>query len=337
MQSKVIEQLQVSCILADYYLSHMRLGGCFKLIYTVTFNPAIDYVVDVPNLELGITNRTKSDDIQIGGKGINVSVILGNLGIKNVALGFLAGFTGEYIQKELQKLDVLTDFVMLKDGLTRINVKVKSMQETEINGNGPVISDTALDKLFEKLSNLEKGDVLVLAGSIPKTLPNDIYEQILTKLAGRGIHFVVDATGDLLCNVLKYKPFLIKPNNFELGEIFGIEIKTNADTIYYARELQMRGAQNVLVSLGKKGAVLVDANGKVHEQPAVNGKVLNTVGAGDSMVAGFLAGYLDTGDYSEAFKLGLACGSATAFSKSLATKQEIQQILMLGSRDITKN
>ncbi len=297
------------------------------MIYTVTFNPAIDYVVKVPDLKLGSVNRTESDDVQIGGKGINVSVILNNLGVRNIALGFIAGFTGEEIKNKLDKKGVKTDFIELNKGITRINVKIKANVETEINGTGPNIPQSAVEELFGKLSALNNGDILILAGSIPKSMPNDIYEKIMERLSDKGIQFVVDATKDLLCNVLKYKPFLIKPNNFELEEIFDVKLHTDNDIIYYAKKLQEKGARNVLVSMGGKGAILIDENGKDYKMDPINGNVKNTVGAGDSMVAGFVAGYIEKNDYSYALKLGSASGSATAFSLNLATKQEIMDIL----------
>ena len=297
------------------------------MIYTVTFNPAIDYVVKVPDLKLGSVNRTETDDVQLGGKGINVSVILNNLGVKNIALGFVAGFTGEKIKNALEKEGVKTDFIELNKGLTRINVKIKADEETEINGTGPDIPQSAVDELFEKLSALKNGDILILAGSIPKSMPDDIYEKIMERLSDKGIQFVVDATKDLLCNVLRYKPFLVKPNNFELEEIFNVKLDTDNDITTYAKKLQEKGARNVLVSMGGKGAILIDENGKDYKMDAVKGNVKNTVGAGDSMVAGFVAGFIEKNDYSYALKLGSASGSATAFSLNLATKQEIMDIL----------
>ena len=297
------------------------------MIYTVTFNPAIDYVVKVPDLKLGSVNRTETDDVQLGGKGINVSVILNNLGVKNIALGFVAGFTGEKIKNALEKEGVKTDFIELNKGLTRINVKIKADEETEINGTGPDIPQSAVDELFEKLSALKSGDILILAGSIPKSMPDDIYEKIMERLSDKGIQFVVDATKDLLCNVLRYKPFLVKPNNFELEEIFNVKLDTDNDITTYAKKLQEKGARNVLVSMGGKGAILIDENGKDYKMDAVKGNVKNTVGAGDSMVAGFVAGFIEKNDYSYALKLGSASGSATAFSLNLATKQEIMDIL----------
>lgn len=297
------------------------------MIYTVTFNPAIDYVVKVPDLKLGSVNRTESDDVQLGGKGINVSVILNNLGVRNIALGFIAGFTGEKIKNKLEEEGIKTDFIELNKGLTRINVKIKANVETEINGTGPDIPQSAVDELFEKLSALKRGDMLILAGSIPKSMPDDIYEKIMERLSNKGIQFVVDATKDLLCNVLRYKPFLVKPNNFELEEIFDVKLDTDIDIIYYAKKLQEKGARNVLVSMGGKGAILIDENGKDYKMDPIKGDVKNTVGAGDSMVAGFVAGYIEKNDYNYALKFGSASGSATAFSLNLATKQEIMDIL----------
>ncbi|MDD6488782.1 MAG: 1-phosphofructokinase [Clostridia bacterium] len=297
------------------------------MIYTVTFNPAIDYVVSVENLIAGTVNRTKSEKLYYGGKGINVSLILNRLGIENIAYGFLAGFTGEEIEKGLREQGVKTDFITLKDGLSRINVKIMSSYETEINGQGPDIPQNAIDDLFGKLNTIKSGDTLVLAGSIPQTLPSDIYETILNRLSGKGIRFVVDATGDLLLNVLKYHPFLIKPNNFELGELFGRHIKTKDEIISCAKELQNKGAENVLVSLGGNGAILVSADGQIYRIKAVSGKVRNTVGSGDSMVAGFIAGYIKTNDYKYALELGSAAGTATAFSDDLATYDEIMENL----------
>lgn len=297
------------------------------MIYTVTFNPAIDYVVHVDELQVGNINRCDRETAFFGGKGINVSLILKNLGIKSTALGFVAGFTGDAIERGIEQDGINTDFVHLKSGLTRINVKIRSNEETDINAQGPDIDNDAIDSLFGKLDRLESGDILVLAGSCPKTLPSDIYERIMERLSDRGIHFVVDATRDLLVNSLKFKPFLIKPNNDELGEIFKVKINDEKTAAEYARKLQQKGAVNVLVSMGGKGAVLVDENGDEHYKPAINGKVVNTVGAGDSMVAGFIAGYHTEKDYDYALKLGTAAGGATAFSEGLANKELILKLL----------
>ena len=297
------------------------------MIYTVTFNPALDYIVNMDNLKLGETNRSTSEMILSGGKGINVSIVLKNLGFNNVALGFVAGFTGEEIENGTKKLGITTDFIHLKEGLSRINVKLKANEETEVNGTGPIISENELNALYGKLENLKKDDILVLAGSVPNTLPQDIYEKIMEMLQDKGIKIVVDATKDLLLNVLKYKPFLIKPNNHELSEIFGVEIKTEQEIIDYAKKLQDKGARNVLVSRAGDGAILIAENGDIYKSPAPKGKVVNSVGAGDSMVAGFIAGYLKNNSYEEAFKTGVASGSASAFSKYLAKKEEIIEIL----------
>lgn len=297
------------------------------MVYTVTFNPALDYVVRMGDFRAGETNRTESDELQWGGKGINVSTVLRNLGVDNVALGFLAGFTGQALDQGLQKAGIATDFIWLPEGLTRINVKIKAGQETEINGVGPGIPAAALEELFAKLDRLQKGDVLVLAGSIPASLPDDVYQRILARLEGRDILTVVDATRDLLCAVLPYRPFLIKPNNHELGEIFGRVLTTDQEIEDCARRLQERGARNVLVSMAGAGSLLLDETGAVHRLGVPQGKVVNSVGAGDSMVAGFLAGWLEHRDYAMAHKLGAATGSATAFSEGLATREQVRELL----------
>ena len=297
------------------------------MIYTVTFNPALDYLMYVSELQSEDINRTEKEQLFYGGKGINVSVILTRLGVKNKALGFLAGFSGHQLENMLNADSIENDFVYLKKGYTRINVKIKSKKETDINACGPEITADDIQELFKKIENLEKDDCLVLAGSIPKSLPDNIYEKILDKLNGKGIDFVVDATGDLLKNVLKYKPFMIKPNHHELGEIFSTEIKTLDEIKKYGKMLQDMGARNVLISRGKDGAALLDENGEIHTMGNVPGKIVSSVGCGDSMVAGFLAGYYQTKDYAYALKLGSACGNATAFSSSLATKEEIEKML----------
>ena len=296
------------------------------MVYTVTFNPAIDYVIRTDELVVGMTNRSKSEEMYVGGKGINVSMVLAELGIRSKALGFVAGFTGRAIEDGAREKGVETDFVHLESGCSRINVKIKSGEETELNCQGPLISDKAIEELFGKLDKLEDGDVLVLAGSIPGTLPSDIYEKILARLSDRKIKTVVDATKDLLLNVLKYKPFLIKPNNHELGEMFGVELKTEAEIISYAKKLREMGAVNVLISMAGDGAILVDEYGNVHKCGVCKGTVKNSVGAGDSMVAGFIAGS-EKGDYEYALKLGTATGGATAFSDELAKKDEIYELL----------
>lgn len=296
------------------------------MVYTVTFNPAVDYIVHTKQLIAGATNRSDSEEIYFGGKGINVSIVLSELGIKSKALGFVAGFTGEAIENGVAEKGIDADFVHLNEGFSRINVKIKSGEETELNGQGPKITDEAIRELYAKLDEIQDGDTLVLAGSIPSSLPADIYERILERLSGKKIRAVVDATKDLLLNVLKYRPFLIKPNNFELGEIFGVEMKSTEDIVKYAGKLKEMGAQNVLVSMAGDGAVLLDENGKTHVCGVCSGKVKNSVGAGDSMVAGFVAG-CEKGDYEYALKLGTASGGATAFSEGLAEKDRIYELL----------
>ncbi len=289
-----------------------------EMIYTVTFNPSLDYVVQVEHFQGDTVNRTSEEHVYPGGKGNNVAVIASNLGMKSRALGFKAGFTGAAMEQMLQEFGCDTDFIALEEGVTRINVKVKSDDEFEINGQGPRIPDEKIRQLYEKLDALESGDVLVLSGSIPNTLPDDMYERIMERLAGTGVRISVDATKDLLMNVLKYHPFLIKPNNHELGEMFGVTLESDDEIAEYARKLQEMGARNVLVSMAGDGAILVTEDGSVLKQLPPAGEVVNSVGAGDSMVAGFLAGYLKTGSYEEALKLGTAAGSATAFTSWLA-------------------
>lgn len=298
------------------------------MIYTVTFNPAIDYVVrlDAP-LEVGTVNRAAGEDCVLGGKGINVSGVLAQLGCESTALGFVAGETGAWLERGLAAQGIRTDFVRLKEGMTRINVKIKAQAETELNGAGPAIPVQAQQELEQKLDALQAGDVLVLAGSIPASLGQDTYERLLARLEGRGVLAVVDATRDLLVNVLQYHPFLIKPNNHELSEIVGETLTTPEQIAQAARTLQQKGARNVLVSMAGDGALLVTENGGVHRIGVPQGKVINSVGAGDSMVAGFVAGWMQTGDYVYALRLGTACGSATAFSLGLATREKIEQLL----------
>lgn len=297
------------------------------MIYTVTFNPAIDYVMNVPGLVPGEVNRSKEEYVFFGGKGINVSLVLRELGRDSTALGFIAGFTGDAIRRGVEDAGVKSDFIRLENGLSRINVKIKASTETDLNGKGPDISEKDLQSLFEKLDTLKNGDILVLAGSIPPDLPENIYETILARLSDKNITFVVDATGDLLKNVLVYKPFLIKPNHHELGEIFGKTLKNTDEIAHYAKKMQKMGARNVLVSMAANGALLVDETDRVHIIGTAKGKAVNSVGAGDSMVAGFLAGYLEKNDYSYALALGSAAGSATAFSEGLANKELIFRLL----------
>lgn len=297
------------------------------MVYTVTFNPALDYVVQVGDVKLGEINRTIKESIFCGGKGINVSIVLKAFDVTSVALGFIAGFTGKEIEEQVNQAGVATDFVELAKGQSRINVKVRSRTETELNAQGPRIEESELQILYHKIEQLKDGDTLVLAGSIPNSLPSDIYERILQLNEHKNIRIIVDATRDLLKNVLRFQPFLIKPNHHELAELFGVTITTTKEIIHYAKELQRLGAQNVIVSMAGEGAVLIDEFGKVHTMGVPKGVVINSVGAGDSMVAGFLAGYMKYTDYRMALKLGTAAGSATAFSEGLATKEHIAQLL----------
>ena len=296
------------------------------MIYTVTFNPSLDYIVAVEDFKLGLTNRTSSELMLPGGKGINVSTVLMNLGIENTALGFTAGFVGDEIVRRLEEMGVKSDFIKISEGVSRINLKLKSIDGTEINGMGPEISTDKVQELMDRLDSLGEGDVLFLAGSIPSSMPDDMYEKIMARLDGKGVMIVVDATKDLLMNVLKYHPFLVKPNNHELGEIFGVELKTREDVVPYGRKLQEKGAANVLISMAGEGAVLIAGNGEVFMEPAPEGKLINGVGAGDSMVAGFMAGWMEKKDYEHAFHMGISAGSASAFSENLATREEIEKV-----------
>lgn len=296
------------------------------MIYTVTFNPSLDYIVSIDNFQMGKTNRTTSELMLPGGKGLNVSTVLHNLGIENTAIGFAAGFVGEELKRLAREVGYHCYFIDVPNGVSRINVKMKDFDGTEINGMGPVIDAATLEQLMNKLETLQEGDTLVLAGSIPSSMPADIYRDILKMLDGRGVRFVVDATKALLLNVLTYHPFLIKPNNHELGEIFGVELNTKDEVVPYAKKLQEMGACNVLVSMAGEGAVLVDENENVYPLDAPKGTLVNAVGAGDSMVAGFIAGWEEKKDYAHAFKMAVASGSASAFSELLATREEIKAL-----------
>ena len=297
------------------------------MIYTVTFNPSLDYIVTVNDFMTGIVNRTSKEIIFPGGKGINVSMVLKNLGCENTALGFMAGFTGREIIRLLEEKGISTDFIHVAEGTSRINVKLRAQKETEINGQGPAIASADIKKLYEKLDSLQDGDILVLAGSIPYTMPDDMYQRILERIQGRGVLTVVDATRDLLVKVLPYHPFLVKPNNYELGEIFGVKLSTREEVVPYGKKLQEMGAQNVLISMAGEGAVLIAADGQSMGAPAPKGTLVNGVGAGDSMVAGFLTGWMEKKDYVHAFHMGIAAGSASAFSENLATREEVLQVL----------
>lgn len=299
------------------------------MIYTVTFNPSLDYIVATDSLILGKVNRTVSELILSGGKGVNVSIVLNNLNVKNRALGFIAGFTGTEIENGLKKLGCCCDFITIEKGFSRINIKIKAKEETELNGMGPEISQKELNQLFEKLDCLQSQDILILAGSVPNSLPQNIYEKIMERLQNKNIKIIVDATKDLLINVMKYQPFLVKPNTHELGELFHTTLNTEEDIIFYGKKLQQmaNGNVNVLVSRAGEGAILIGTDDNIYKSPAPKGTLINSVGAGDSMVAGFIAGYLKNHSLEEAFYMGVATGSASAFSKYLATKEEVEAVL----------
>ena len=297
------------------------------MIYTVTFNPSLDYIVRVNSFKPGAINRTFYENILPGGKGINVSIVLSNLGHKSVALGFMAGFTGDDIAELMKGFGCGVDLIRVKEGFSRINVKLKSDEETEINGQGPLITAEDIGKLYEKLDRLAAGDILVISGSVPGSLPRDVYERITQRLEGKGIRIVVDAEKDLLIGTLRFRPWLVKPNERELGEIYGVTLRTQEEVIPYAKKLQEEGARNVLISMAGEGAVFIAESREVFRSPAPRGILVNSVGAGDSMVAGFIGGYLETGDYREAFRMGIAAGSASAFSPDLATRPEVEALL----------
>ena len=299
----------------------------YKVIYTVTFNPSLDYIVSVKDFRPGMTNRTSSELMLAGGKGINVSIVLGNLGIKSTALGFIAGFTGDEIVRRLHNSGINSEFIKINDGISRINIKLKSIDGTEINGQGPHIDSSHIEQLMNRLRRLESGDVLVLAGSIPAGISDNIYKDIMDMLKDKGVQIVVDATSRLLTNVLEYKPFFIKPNQHELGDIFNVTLNTQEKVIPYALELKKMGAVNVCVSMGGKGAILVADDGNVYKAKAPDGILKNSVGAGDSLVAGFLSGWIEKKDYEYAFRKGVATGSASAFSERLATVREVNMLI----------
>lgn len=299
----------------------------YKVIYTVTFNPSLDYIVSVKDFRPGMTNRTSSELMLAGGKGINVSIVLGNLGIKSTALGFIAGFTGDEIVRRLHNGGINSEFIKINDGISRINIKLKSIDGTEINGQGPHIDSSHIEQLMNRLRRLESGDVLVLAGSIPAGISDNIYKDIMDMLKDKGVQIVVDATSRLLTNVLEYNPFFIKPNQHELGDIFNVTLNTQEEVIPYALELKKMGAVNVCVSMGGKGAILVADDGNVYKAKAPDGILKNSVGAGDSLVAGFLSGWIEKKDYEYAFRKGVATGSASAFSEKLATNGEVNDLI----------
>lgn len=296
------------------------------MIYTLTCNPSVDYVVQMAEFCPGMVNRSQGEQTFSGGKGINVTVILKNLGIPNRALGFLAGFTGDFIEQDLREQGCQTEFVRLAKGFSRINVKIKGQEESEINGGGPAVDQEAMEALFEKINGLQKGDMLIISGSIPPSLPKDLYEKILGLLDERGVYAVVDTAGEALMKTLRYEPFLIKPNRQELEELAGSRLFTREEIVAQGRRLQEMGAQNVLISMAAEGAVLLTSDGKVFFGEAPRGTVRNSVGAGDSMVGGFVAGWLKTGSYQAALQWGIAAGSASAFCEGLATGEEIRRL-----------
>ncbi len=297
------------------------------MIYTITLNPSIDHVVAMNDLQEGLVNKVNIENFYAGGKGINVSKILKEHGVENIALGFISGFTGEFIKNNLEQCGIKNDFINVLNGYSRINMKIKTNEnETEINGLGPSISESNIEELFSKLEKLSSSDILVLAGSIPPTLPDNFYEEIMKRLSNKNIKIIVDARNNLLLNVLKYRPFLIKPNHHEISEIFNLEIKTTDELIFYGNKLKEMGAQNVLISLGGDGAILLTESNEIYRSNIPKGTLKNSVGSGDSMVGGFIAGYLKTNDYKEALRLGAASGSATAYSDDLAKISFINEL-----------
>lgn len=295
------------------------------MIYTVTLNPSLDYIVDVKEFQTGKTNRTCAEEMVPGGKGLNVSMVLGHMGIESTALGFLAGFTGDEIARRITRENVHPDFIKVSQGMSRINLKLRTIDGTEINGSGPEIAGKEITGFLEKLDGIKKDDVLVLAGSVPPSVSEDIYRQIMVRLRESGAKIVVDTTGEKLLSVLPEKPFLVKPNNHELGELFDVKLETRRDVLPWAMKLKEMGAENVIVSMAGEGAVMVSGNGDILEAPAPKGQLINAVGAGDSMVAGFIAGSL-LGNTEQAFRMAVAAGSASAFSPNLATKDEIENV-----------
>ncbi len=297
------------------------------MIYTITWNPSIDYIVSVKEFRVGEVNRAVSESMFPGGKGLNVSMVLKNMGVDNTALGFIAGFTGKEIERQVKQAGVRSELIHVPCGCSRINLKLKSNQETEINGCGPEIKEKEIKELYQKLNQLKKGDILVLAGSIPNSMPMDSYKKIIKPLTGKGILFVIDAEKELLSQTLEFQPFLVKPNQYELGGLFHVECRTKQEVTAYAQKVREMGARNVLVSMASEGAILLTEEGNIYYMPAPKGEVKNSVGAGDSMVAGFLAGWVEKKDYFYALKKAVSAGSATAFSEWLATKEEIEKIL----------
>lgn len=298
------------------------------MVYTVTVNPALDYLIEMPDFQIGKINLSKKEHIMPGGKGINVSIMLKTLGIDSIALGFIGGFVGKEIERKVKNYKIETDFINIGEENSRINVKIATQnEETAINSRGINIQEKYIELLYKKMEKLEDGDILVLSGSIPKEMSEDIYQNICKKVEKKDIKIVVDTTGNTLLKTLEFHPFLIKPNQYELGEIFGAQISNKEKAKQYAEKLQQKGAKNVLVSMGSEGAVLLDENGNFYNGEKIKiEKTINTVGAGDSMVAGFIAGYDKFKNYEKAFKMGMSAGAATAGSVALAKKEEIYKL-----------
>lgn len=297
------------------------------MIYTLTLNPSLDYIVKVKDLKLGETNRTAEETINPGGKGINVSIVLHNLSVPSVALGFLAGFTGSEIEKRLNEENITCDMIHLPEGMSRINCKLQSAEETEVNGMGPEIDRFHLETLVQKLKSLTEDDILVLSGSIPPSLPKNIYAVMITHLNSSSIPVIADTTGSSLLSTLPLHPFLIKPNRAELEELCNHTLSSNEEIFTAMKELQKKGAHNIITSLGKEGAVMLCETGKKFSCRIDNVKAVNTVGAGDSLVAGFIASYFNTHDYQKAFTYSVACATASACSEGFAQKEEVQSLL----------
>ncbi|MGL5260505.1 MAG: 1-phosphofructokinase [Lachnospiraceae bacterium] len=297
------------------------------MIYTVTLNPSLDHVLVVKDYEEGTINQIGAEYYIPGGKGINVSSVCKNLGVETIALGFIAGFSGMEIKRLLDARQILNDFILIDSGNSRLNVKILSQKETQINGEGPFIQQAYIDRLLEKLSKLTDNDVLVLSGSIPPGVPNTIYRDIMKMLASKNITIFLDAIKEEMWEAISMKPFCIKPNKEELGDLFGVTIKNRQDCIFYGKKLREAGARNVLISLGEDGAILLKESEEVAILDAPTGKVVHTVGAGDSMVAGFLCGYLEKKDMDYAFKLSVCAGSASSFSQELAPKETVDNLL----------
>lgn len=299
------------------------------MVYTLTLNPSLDYMMPVQQLRIGATNRSEGEQIRIGGKGINVSILLRSLGVENLALGIAAGFTGEELLRRMNEEGIRHDFLMGGEGFTRINVKLLSEDETEINGSGPVIGESETQALLRQLVEIHSGDYLVISGSAPRGIPEDFLDRLLGKAIQQGAEIVLDISGPALRQALRYRPFLIKPNQHELEEVLGVSIPDREQALLHGKKLQELGARNVLISLGAEGAVLLDEKGGVYSKKAPDGLLVSSVGAGDSMVAGFLAGWIQSHAYDQAFCMGLAAGSASAFSWDIAKPEDVLRLYQM--------